>query len=29
MLLHNILDCDINFDNMEFHTAVKKQIIVV
>jgi hypothetical protein len=29
MLLHNIQENDNNFDNMEFHTTFKKQIIIV
>jgi len=29
MLLHSIQENDNNFDNMEFHTTLKKQIIIV
>jgi len=29
MLLHNIKEYDNNFSNMEFHTTIKKQIIIV
>jgi hypothetical protein len=29
MLLHNTKENDNNLDNMEFHTTLKKQIIIV
>jgi hypothetical protein len=29
MLLHNIQENDNNFINMEFHTTIKKQTIIV